>query len=92
MACCPTKSYDFCMTDLCHRAFTIHSIVKYGGKALKDVKNQRLRTWGPIGLGLAAVPALPFMFDEPVEHAVEYIFHKGFEMAGHGQPAKEKEL
>lgn len=80
------------MTDYRLRAFTIHSIVKYGGKAMKDVKNTRLRTWGPIGLGLAAVPALPFMFDEPVEHAVDYIFHKGFEMVGHGQPSKEKEL
>ncbi|KAL1303894.1 hypothetical protein AAFC00_000348 [Neodothiora populina] len=63
-------------------AFTIHSIVKYSGKALKDVKNVRLRMYGPIGLGLAAVPALPFMFDKPVEHAVEWIFHKGFEMVG----------
>jgi len=37
-------------------AFTIHSTVKYTGKALKDVKNVKLRTWGPIGLGLAIVP------------------------------------
>jgi len=36
----------------------------------------------PAQLGLAAVPALPFLFDEPVEHAVEYIFHKGFELVG----------
>ncbi|KAH0006285.1 hypothetical protein KCU78_g12398, partial [Aureobasidium melanogenum] len=72
-------------------AFTIHSIVKYAGKALKDNKNVKLRTWGPIGLGLAAVPALPFMFDEPVEHAVEWVFHKAFATAGgeaavHGRP------
>lgn len=77
-------------------AFTIHSIVKYSGKALKDASNKTIRTWGPIGLGLAAVPALPYMFDEPVEHAVEYVFHKGFAMAGmggttHGKE-KEKEL
>ncbi|KAK5018660.1 mitochondrial 18 KDa protein-domain-containing protein [Cryomyces antarcticus] len=63
-------------------AFTIHSIVKYAGKALKNNKNMRIRTYGPIGLGLAAVPALPFMFDKPVEHAVEWIFHKGFEAVG----------
>jgi len=63
-------------------AFTIHSIVRYSGRALKDVKNVRIRTWGPIGLGLAAVPALPFMFDKPVEHATEWIFHKGFELVG----------
>lgn len=63
-------------------AFTIHSIVKYSGKAMKDVKNLKLRTWGPIGLGLAAVPALPYLFDEPVEHATSLVFHKGFELIG----------
>lgn len=31
-------------------AFTIHSIVKFSGKALKDVKNTRIRTYGPIGV------------------------------------------
>jgi len=31
-------------------AFTIHSIVRYSGQALKNVKNTRLRTWGPIGV------------------------------------------
>ena len=60
-------------------AFTIHSIVRYSGRALKDVKNVRLRSYGPIGLGLAAVPFLPFLFDKPVEQAVEWTFHKGFE-------------
>lgn len=80
-------------------AFTIHSIVKYSGRAMKNVKNTKVRTWGPIGvsvqqttfllavltaaqLGLAAVPALPYMFDEPVEHATELVFHKAFEMFG----------
>lgn len=38
---------------------------------MKDVKNARLRTWGPVGLGLAVVPALPYLFDAPVEWAVE---------------------
>jgi len=63
-------------------AFTIHSIVRYSGRALKNVKNTRIRTFGPIGLGLAAVPALPFIFDKPVEEAVEWVFHKGFETFG----------
>jgi fission process protein 1 len=31
-------------------AFTIHSIVRYSGRAMKDVKNKTLRTWGPIGV------------------------------------------
>lgn len=63
-------------------AFTIHSIVRYSGRAMKDFKNVKLRTWGPIGLGLSAVPALPYIFDEPVEKAVEFVFHRGFEFFG----------
>ncbi|CAN9079303.1 unnamed protein product [Alternaria alternata] len=63
-------------------AFTIHSIVRYSGRALKDAKNKTLRTWGPIGLGLAAVPFLPFVFDEPVEHATEWIFYNAFKTFG----------
>lgn len=31
-------------------AFTIHSIVRYSGRALKDAKNKMVRTWGPIGV------------------------------------------
>ncbi|EMD64649.1 hypothetical protein GGP41_003075 [Bipolaris sorokiniana] len=69
-------------------AFTIHSIVRYSGRALKDVKNKTLRTWAPIGLGLAAVPFLPYMFDEPVEHATEWIFYNAFKTFG-GEKAVE---
>jgi fission process protein 1 len=63
-------------------AFTIHSVVKYSGKALKEVKSTKLRTWGPIGLGLSVVPFLPSIFDEPIENAVEWAFHSGFRAAG----------
>ncbi|KAF3767641.1 hypothetical protein M406DRAFT_97960 [Cryphonectria parasitica EP155] len=63
-------------------AFTIHSVVRYSGRALKDAKNKTIRTWGPIGLGLAVVPFLPTLFDEPVESATEWIFHKGFQTFG----------
>ena len=73
-------------------AFTIHSVVRYSGRAMKNVKNPRLRTWGPVGLGLAVVPALPYLFDEPVEKAVE----KGVEVVvgliggeGNGTAGKE---
>jgi mitochondrial fission process protein 1 len=31
-------------------AFTIHSIVRYSGRALKDASNATIRTWGPIGV------------------------------------------
>lgn len=76
-------------------ALTIHSIVKYTGRALKKSANKTLRTWGPIALGLSAVPFLPFVLDEPVEHTVKYVFHKGFaafektEVAGPGSEKKE---
>ncbi|KAK3324053.1 mitochondrial 18 KDa protein-domain-containing protein [Cercophora scortea] len=63
-------------------AFTIHSVVRYSGRALKDAKNKTIRTYGPIGLGLAVVPFLPTLFDKPVENAVEWVFHKGFETFG----------
>ncbi|KKA22120.1 hypothetical protein T310_3860 [Rasamsonia emersonii CBS 393.64] len=56
-------------------AFTIHSVVKYSGRALKEAKSSLVRTWLPIGLGLAVVPLLPYAFDEPVEQAVEWSFH-----------------
>lgn len=63
-------------------AFTIHSVVRYSTTAVKNVKNKQLRTYGPIGLGLAVVPFLPTLFDKPVETAVEWVFHKGFETFG----------
>lgn len=69
-------------------AFTIHSVVKYSGKALKKSANTTIRSYGPIGLGLAVVPFLPYIFDKPVEEAVEWTFHRGFEMAG-GKAAVE---
>ncbi|KAI5922565.1 mitochondrial 18 KDa protein-domain-containing protein [Camillea tinctor] len=63
-------------------AFTIHSVVRYSGRAMKDMKNKTLRVWGPIGLGLSVVPFLPALFDKPVENAVEWMFHTGFAAYG----------
>ena len=34
-------------------AFTIHSIVRYSGQALKNAKNTTIRTYGPIGVSIA---------------------------------------
>ncbi|OBT78118.1 hypothetical protein VF21_02653 [Pseudogymnoascus sp. 05NY08] len=65
---------------------TIHSIVRYAGRAMKDVKSPRLRMWGPVGLGLSVVPVLPYLFDKPVEGAVEFVFHEAFKAIG-GQQA-----
>jgi fission process protein 1 len=33
-------------------ALTIHSVVKYTGKALKDAKNKNIRTYAPIGVSI----------------------------------------
>ncbi|KAI1098298.1 mitochondrial 18 KDa protein-domain-containing protein [Jackrogersella minutella] len=63
-------------------AFTIHSVVRYSGRALKNAKNKTVRVWGPIGLGLSVVPFLPTLFDKPVENAVEWLFHTGFATYG----------
>ena len=51
--------------------------MRYAGQAMKNVKNVRVRTWGPVGLGLAVVPALPYLFDEPVEWVVQRGVHAG---------------
>ncbi len=58
-------------------AFTIHSTVRYSGAALKNVKNPTIRIWGPVGLGLAVVPLLPYLFDKPVEEGIDYLFEQG---------------
>ncbi|KAL2832444.1 mitochondrial 18 KDa protein-domain-containing protein [Aspergillus cavernicola] len=58
-------------------ALTIHSVVKYSGRMMKGYKNVLLRTWAPIGLGLAVVPFLPYIFDHPVDHAVDRVFRSG---------------
>lgn len=58
-------------------AFTIHSLVKYSGNWFNKQfpKNVKIRTWGPIGIGLAVVPMLPYAFDKPIEHILaKYIF------------------
>jgi fission process protein 1 len=43
-------------------AFTIHSIVRYSGRWLKDAKNLKVRTWGPIGV--SAFPSLSILSSE----------------------------
>ncbi|KAL8287451.1 hypothetical protein RQP46_003309 [Phenoliferia psychrophenolica] len=59
-------------------ALTIHSVVKYSAKyiAASNIKSVKVKAWGPTVLGLSIVPALPFIFDEPVEHVVD----AGFDM------------
>ena len=37
-------------------AFTIHTIVRYSGQFLKNAKNTRIRSWGPIGVSCKQCP------------------------------------
>lgn len=53
---------------------TIHSIVKYSAIGFKNVKNVKVKAWGPTLLGLGIVPFLPYIFDEPIEHIVDKVF------------------
>ena len=65
----------------------------------KLLKNTRLATHGPTLAGLALIPVLPWV-DEPIEHAVEFVFDAawpppagGFAASGaggHGQKKGEK--
>lgn len=58
-------------------AFTIHSAVKYSPPLFKNVKLAKIRGFGPVAVGLLIVPFLPYIYDEPIEHAVDYVFDKG---------------
>ncbi|KAJ5754757.1 hypothetical protein N7533_004300 [Penicillium manginii] len=63
-------------------AFTIHSVVKYSGKMVRGSKVAFVRTWVPIGLGLSVVPFLPYIFDHPVEEAVDWAFGTALRVYG----------
>ncbi|KAG2183341.1 hypothetical protein INT43_006346 [Umbelopsis isabellina] len=54
---------------------TIHTVVKYSAKnVFNQMKNTKIKTWGPTVTGLAVLPLLPFMYDELVEHIVDRAF------------------
>ncbi|KAH8915663.1 hypothetical protein BT69DRAFT_1320350 [Atractiella rhizophila] len=74
-------------------ALTIHSVVKYSAKALKrsNVQSAFLKAWGPTSLGLLTIPALPFIFDEPVEKVVSTSFGKIEEMVLHEEVRRRLE-
>ncbi|ORY78082.1 mitochondrial 18 KDa protein-domain-containing protein [Leucosporidium creatinivorum] len=57
-------------------SLTIHSIVKYSSQAIKryNFRNLFVQRWGASLLGLSFIPALPYIFDEPVEHVVDKAF------------------
>jgi len=68
-------------------AFTIHTAVKQAKKAFDKSSNLRLRSWGPTVTGLAIVPALPYIFDHPVEVATD----RAFEWVEHQLAKSDKE-
>lgn len=55
-------------------AVTIHSTVRYSSLLFKNSSIKNVKTYGPVVLGLGIVPILPYLFDEPVEHAVDTVF------------------
>lgn len=66
-------------------AVTIHTVVRVANQTqifAKMTKNARIRAWGPTVSGLAIVPFLPFMFDEPVEHVVDAVWAQVATRAG----------
>jgi len=52
----------------------IHTAVHQSQKLLKNNKSAVLARWGPCLLGLALIPAMPYL-DHPVEHAIETGFN-----------------
>ncbi|GMM29723.1 hypothetical protein DAMA08_024680 [Martiniozyma asiatica (nom. inval.)] len=68
-------------------AITIHSIVKWTGVFIRN-RGFKGRIWTlmPVVAGLAVVPALPYLFDEPVEKALDYGFERAF---GNAQDKKD---
>jgi fission process protein 1 len=55
-------------------ALTIHTVVSQSKRLFVKAANLKIKAWGPTVTGLAAVPLLPFLFDEPIEHATEHTF------------------
>ncbi|KAJ9104474.1 hypothetical protein QFC21_001970 [Naganishia friedmannii] len=70
-------------------AFTIHTAVRQATKAFRNASSPRVKAWGPTVTGLAIVPFLPYLFDHPVETAVDYFFEKVEQrlVANHGGAA-----
>lgn len=58
-------------------AFTIHSAVRYSSIMFKNSSIKPLKTYGPVAIGLGIVPLLPYVFDEPCEIAIDWVFDKG---------------
>lgn len=53
-------------------AFTVHNTVRLAAKPFSYFSYPRVRVYGPSAVGLAVVPLLPFIFDEPIEKIIDY--------------------
>jgi mitochondrial fission process protein 1 len=62
------------LASLALPAFLIHSTVSVAKKVCARIG--RFQRWGPSIAGLAFIPLLPLYLDEPVEHAIEWSFHR----------------
>ncbi|KAI1292406.1 hypothetical protein EDD11_008789 [Mortierella claussenii] len=62
------------LASLLMPAITIHTVVHQSGRLFKHSANITLKKWGPTAIGLCVVPALPIMFDHPIETAVDKVF------------------
>ncbi len=57
-------------------SLVIHQGVHLAEKAFAKSPMPRVHRWGPVFTGLAIIPLMPVLIDEPVEHAVEWGFDK----------------
>ncbi|KAF9915127.1 hypothetical protein BX616_006840 [Lobosporangium transversale] len=64
------------LASLLMPAITIHTVVHQSARLFKNSANITLKKWGPTAIGLCVVPALPIMFDHPIETAVDKVFEK----------------
>lgn len=51
----------------------------------------RFQKWGPTVAGLAVVPAMPFVFDHPIEHAVDWAFEQAWPVEGEEEAHHKEE-
>merc|ERR1740129_2553247 len=70
----------------------IHTIVHKTASQMKrrslEVTRPLLAKWGPSGVGLACVPLMPVLVDEPCEHFVQHVFSRYL----HSSPVETQEF
>ena len=71
--CVVERSTFQALASLLLPAVVIHQSVHVAKKAFTKIG--RFTKWGPSLVGLSIIPLLPVYLDEPVEKAVEHVFH-----------------